>query len=155
MGFGRVAIKNKNCSWYLPGHNSFAQGPRGVGLPLQAPFYKALRAIFGRGLYAIRLSGRARAWWPGVFPFCFLLAGAWLPGAGRVDNLNYPQWARPSIVDKLDNLKTNCPQCPQIQKDSGKRKRAGAEKLGNCGQVGQCGQPVLSRWLITFAQVII
>jgi transposase-like protein len=39
----------------------------------------------------------------------------WIIQAGRVA----------AIVDKLDNLKTNCPQCPQIQRILGKGKGRG------------------------------
>lgn len=44
-------------------------------------------------------SRRAR----GAFPFTLLVAGAWLPGAGRVDNVDYPG----------GRVACNCGQCGQ------------------------------------------
>jgi hypothetical protein len=79
----------------------------------------------------------------GCFPFCILLAGAGLPGVrarsllpgncGRqlfgVDNVDYPQSRGHAIVDIVDNLKSNCPHCPQIQKHLANNAGRGAKNL--------------------------
>jgi hypothetical protein len=72
---------------------------------------------------------------------------------GRVDNVDYPSWARGCNCGQFGQPKNKLSTMSTNTKDSGKRKRARAEKLGNCGQYGQCGQPVLNRWFITLAAV--
>ena len=43
--------------------------------------------------------------------------------------------AWPAIVDNVDDLKTNCPQCPQIKGKAGENKGARARFVDNMDNV--------------------
>jgi hypothetical protein len=80
----------------------------------------------------------------GVFAWALLLGDygrgpfAWgllQPGAGHVDNVDNPQSRGHAIVDNVDDLKSNCPQCPHYFGLNWRRARKGRPFVDNMDNV--------------------